>query len=501
MNLPKDLRAHTSEKERNMMMKTMKKLLCAVLAIAMVLGLAANSLAVEAVTYNVSVSEEDGHTYQIYQIFTGDFSEEILSNVKWGANGTGTPGDEVDSAVLEALEALKTETDDTVKLETVLGYVDLESEPMGQVASGETLAVEGGYYLFEDIGEAAPGEGLSLYIVEVAGDVSITPKRGEVTVEKKVKDINDSTETEPGDWQDTADHDISDEVAFQLKGTVAQDYASYDSYYFAFHDDEGEGLTFKPESLKVFVDGVEITQGFAVVTEELEDGCTFEVVFEDLKTVEAVKAGSVITVEYVSVLNENAVLGSAGNPNEVFIEFSNDPNGEGTNTTEKDTVIVFTYKVTADKITADGQPLAGAGFTLYKYDAETKDYVAVGEELIGEELTTFQWTGIDDGAYRLEETTTPIGYNTVDPIEFTVTADHDIVISDEAPLNSLDGGEVLTGEVETGVLSTDVVNTPGSNLPETGGIGTYIFYTVGGLMVVGAIVFLVVRKRMGSRQQ
>ncbi len=478
-------------------MRSMKKLLCIALALCMVLGLAV-SVSAEETGYTITVKSDDAHSYEVYQIFTGDLHEGVLSNVKWGENGTGETGTEVDKAVLDALEALEGKTDKE-KLAVIEGYVNLESEAFGTFGAETPINVPAGYYLLKDIGEAAPGEGLSLYIVEVVDDVTVTPKRSEVTVEKKVKDINDSTETTFGDWQDTADHDIEDEVPFKVTGTVAEDYDAYDEYFYAFHDVQCEGLTFKPETLKVYVDGAEITEGYAIV-QGAEDGCTFEIVFADLKKIEAVKAGSVITCEYVSVLNEDAVLGSTGNPNEVHIEFSNNPNGEGTNKTEKDIVIVFTFMVDVDKLDNKNEELPGAGFTLYKLDAETNEYVAVGEEVYGEAMTNFQWKGVDDGMYKLEETTTPAGYNTVDPIFFQVTADHDIVIADDAPLNSLEGGELFTGDVSTGAVSTDVVNIPGSELPETGGIGTYIFYAVGGLMIVGAIVFLVVRKRMGSRQ-
>ncbi|WP_428887271.1 isopeptide-forming domain-containing fimbrial protein [Bifidobacterium dentium] len=89
----------------------------------------------------------------------------------------------------------------------------------------------------------------------------------------------------------------------------ASNYASYKTYYFAFHDVEERGLTFNKDSVKVYVDDTEIAGGYSVVTEGLADGCTFEVKFADLKRISAVKAGSRIRVEYTSKLNENAVIG------------------------------------------------------------------------------------------------------------------------------------------------------------------------------------------------
>ena len=241
---------------------------------------------------------------------------------------------------------------------------------------------------------------------------------------------------------------------------------------------------------------------------------------------------AVITVEYTATLNENAVLGSAGNPNVVYLEYSNNPNwdvsfdengkpenpgedgkdndGDGeideedekkepTGETPEDKVIVFTYKLTVNKVDEQKNPLAGAGFTLYKKNA-AGEYVQVGEELFGAELTTFEWKGLDDGDYKLEETTTPAGYNTIAPIEFTITAEHDLE-SDDPQLIVLDGGDLFTGEVDTDdILSADVENKSGITLPETGGIGTTIFYVLGGLLVLGAVVLLITKKRMSAAE-
>ena len=260
------------------------------------------------------------------------------------------------------------------------------------------------------------------------------------------------------------------------------------------------------------MDGTEITTGFEVVTEGLDDDCTFEVVFENLKDIDSVHAGSVITVEYESELNSNAVLGSAGNPNKMHLEFSNNPNDEQggeTGETPDDTVIVFTYKTVINKVDGENKPLTGAEFTLEK---KVKDDEAEGGyhwETItvvkNEEGTTFTFSGLDDGDYRLTETTTPDGYNTIDPIEFTITAEHDI-LSDNPALTSLNGnattGEItFTSNTTDGSLTADVVNQSGATLPETGGMGTTLFYVIGGILVVGAGVLLITKKRMSNSQQ
>ena len=116
--------------------------------------------------------------------------------------------------------------------------------------------------------------------------------------------------------------------------------------------------------------------------------------------------------------------------------------------------------------------------------------------------TTFTFAGLDDGNYRLKETTTPAGYNTIDPIEFTIAANHEIT-SDSFNLTSLEGTVTVgtitfTANTTDGSLSSNVVNKSGATLPETGGMGTTVFYVLGGVLVVGAVVLLITKKRMGA---
>ena len=113
--------------------------------------------------------------------------------------------------------------------------------------------------------------------------------------------------------------------------------------------------------------------------------------------------------------------------------------------------------------------------------------------------TSFEWNGIDDGVYKIIEVITPAGYNSINPIEFTVSADHDI-LSDNPQLTKLSGGDAFSGNVSTGTLTTAIENKSGSSLPETGGIGTTIFYVVGVILMLGAGVLLVTKKRMSSNR-
>lgn len=500
-------------------MKHVTKLASLLLALVMVFALTITVSAVD--NAQITAPAGSARTYDVYQIFTGDLSGNVLSNVKWGKNGTGTEGTAVDQTTLNALAAVNGKSD-TEKLTEIQTYVKLDSEKFGTVSNGNSLSVPTGYYLIKDNGPVGNGEAYSLYVVKIVGSTTISPKVGTVSSEKKVIDKNDTT-GETTDWQDSADYDIGDKVSFRLKGVVANDYANYTVYKFSFHDTQSAGLTFNADSVVVKVDGKTITSDYSVVTNGLADECTFEVRFADLKQISSVHAGSVITVEYNSTLNANATIGSAGNPNTMHLEYSNNPNdsqGSTTGKTPNDTVIVFTYKTVIKKVTKNPDynpntagsleyiPLTGAAFKLEKEikgaDSAENTWQLVKEFTVDEQnpASTFEFAGLDDGTYKLTETVTPAGYNSIEPIVFTVVAVHSD--GDTPTLTNLTGNKV-SGEIEfkTNVpgasLSADVVNNAGTVLPETGGIGTTIFYVLGGLLVLTAVVLLVTKKRMSAK--
>ena len=489
-------------------MKTLKKAMSVLVSLLMIFTFALPAFADSATTYTITAPATT-HQYEIYQIFTGDLSEGILSNVKWGVNGTGTKGEAVASAVIDELTAVNSRPD-SEKLDVVKKYAKLDSTPVATITNGATYSAAAGYYLIKDKDNTVSGaDTYTTYIVKVVGNVTITPKSNVPSFEKKVKDTNDTTGA-TSDWQDSADYDIGDEVPFKLEGTVASNYADYKTYYFAFHDQAEDGLTFNKDSVKVYVDTTEINTGYKVVT-STTDGDTFDVVFDNLKNIADVKANSKITVEYTDTLNDKAVLGNQGNVNTAHLEFSNNPNEEQngsnkpeTGNTPEDSVIVFTYQVVVNKVKADGEALTGAEFTLEKVlENGTQKTVAVVKNADG---TTFTFKGLDDGDYILTETVTPATYNTIEPIRFTVTADHKITWNGEARdaiLTSL-SGNVTSGTADfmpdktEGSLTTDVVNQSGATLPGTGGIGTTVFYVIGGLLMAAAAVLLITKKRMNS---
>ena len=501
------------------MKKAMKKLMAALLAVAMVCAMAipafadgSSSTSTAAVTRYTITAPKNGHTYEIYQIFTGDYDASqpsMLANIKWGKNGTGTAGDAVDQAILNELSGVASSAIDSAKLAVIEKYVTL-TNPVETIVDGGSVEVAGGYYLIKDQdGSLSGSEPYTTYLVSVVGHVIINPKSNDVPeFKKKLKDTNDST-GDVSDWQDSADYDIGDDIPFRLQGTVPEDYDSYKTYYYAFHDVEEAGLTFDPDSVEVFVGdevtGTKITTGYTVDTSPA-DGCTFEIVFDDLKKVSGVTANSIITVTYKSQLNDSAVLGAQGNVNKAKLEYSNNPRGNGTGTTPWDNVIVFTYKVVVNKVDQNRQPLEGAEFTLTKKLKDGTENV-IPMKIDTSNKALFTLSGLDDGVYTLTETVTPAHYNTISPITFTVNADHTITWEADprnTVLTSLSGntasGEITFTHNETdGSLTTDVVNNIGTTLPGTGGIGTTIFYVIGGGLMVAAAILLITKKRMENR--
>lgn len=517
-------------------MKHSKKLASLVLALVMALSLAVTAFADEPTTYSITINNSTaGHTYEAYQIFTGDLAtneagNKVLSNIVWGS-GVSEAGQPALGDAAAKAETLKTEADAKAFAKAVAPYLTTAAGSANTVTDGKYVISDlaAGYYLVKDQNGSLTGDNDSYteYIIQVVGNVTATPKSDVPEVQKKVKDINDSTDTTKTDWQDSADYDIGDSIPFQLKATLADNVSSYTTYKVVFHDTLSKGLTYNNDA-KVYIDGTE-TNGFTVTATVNADGTTtLTVSCDDVKALDASNS-SVITVEYTAKLNENAVLGSAGNPNKVYLEYSNNPNkseagNNETGNTPEDTVIVFTYKTIINKVDSENKPLTGAAFKLEKLikgkDGAADTWTTVKEFTVDETTTSFTFSGLDDGQYKLTETKTPAGYNTIDPIYFVIEATHDATADTpaltvlKAYLTDENGNkktEVKDGESvnidlgtvdqTAGSITTTVVNKSGSELPSTGGIGTTIFYVLGGVLVLAAVVLLVTKKRMSGAEK
>lgn len=506
-------------------MKHLKKFVSVLLTMAMVMAMALTAFAADTTTITISGGEK-GSEYAAYKLLDatdgggGKFAYTV--NEKYLDVLKEVTGKTTDAEIVAYIGTLN---DDGIRTFADAVYAQVKANDLkaDYTTANDTFEnVDQGYYL---IAETKTGNGnndgttsdtYSLVMLDTAGqnDITVKTKEGTPTLEKKVQEKNDSTGEETG-WQDGADYDIGDEVPFQLTGTVSDRYADYKTYYYAFHDKMSAGLSFNAGSVVVKVGNTVIdASNYTVVTDGLTDGCTFEVVFDNLKDIEAVKAGSEITVEFTATLDDDAVIGQPGNPNEAKLEYNNNPYYEGdgkpeeTGETPWDKVVVFTYKLNADKVDGNGAALAGAGFTLYKFDADKEGYVAVGDEI--KDTTTFTFKGLDAGKYKLVETTVPAGYNKADDIIFIIDAAYDTE-ADEPELTGLvvkdENNEMISGDDESAVFSIDlskgsvntkVENKSGTELPETGGIGTTIFYVIGSILVLGAAVVMITRKRMAK---
>ena len=539
-------------------MKKFRRILALLLASVMVLSISIAAFADETPATHKITNSSETHTYEVYQIFTGkyDATTEQLQGLKYGENAVGTAGAAVspeDLAKLAAYEdAGTTQVLDQKDIAFISQFVDITGDAYKTIAPGADVTVEEGYYLIKDEDDSLDGkdEQYTLYLINVLNeDVTIAPKTGTVTSEKKLDDINDSTGTAEN-LQDSADYDIGDEVPFHLKATIAENVGAYKKYHLTFEDTLEAGCFDAISTLTIKVDGAAAadTDDYKVtitnITAPSESGFKVQITFEPKtdKDLSAL-AGKDVTIDFTATLGEGANIGQEGNVNTLKLYYSNNPNStddsdEGE--APEDTVIVFTYDLVVNKVDEDGKALNGASFALYKeyteaqleatdktavteikYDDNKKTY-AIGDkkyvmidEQAGASTNIFTFSGVDDGNYLLVETKVPAGYNCLDPKTFSITGTH----TAEADINKetkkdANGNYILTAVSGTGEitlaqhkkadgtidgLTTDIENKSGATLPSTGGIGTTLFYIVGAILVIGAGVILISRRRMDAQ--
>lgn len=471
-----------------------------------------------AFAYTITVDKvADNHTYEAYQVFSGTLASDgkTLSDIQWGSgvNAFTYAGESDAAKIADKLTGQKEDSDDAKAFSKLAGANVTTPAATAESSNGQAvLEVSApGYYLVKDVDGSQNGNDAAYtrFMMEVVGNVTAQVKNDKPTVQKKVKETNDST-GETTDWQDAADYDINDTVPFQLKATLPIHIDDYEHYYVEFTDTLSAGLTFDKITLVKADNTILKEDQYQVSKTENKDGTTtLSVIITDVKAVSGIsKDDKEVTVEYNATLNDKAVLGSAGNPNSVELTYSNNPNATGDGTskpadtgkTPKDTVKVFTYQTIINKFNENKEALKGAGFTLSKKDKDgnwnTVKALAAGE------ATTFEFKGLDAGNYKLEESTTPDGYNTIKPIEFTINATYDTDSAD--PQLTKLSGDVKSGEAKfdadkaDGSLKADIVNRKGSLLPSTGGMGTTILYVIGSILVLVAAVLLITKKRMDA---
>ncbi|WP_164489158.1 isopeptide-forming domain-containing fimbrial protein [Ruminococcus sp. Marseille-P6503] len=497
----------------------------------------------EPTTYTITIQGSSAsHTYDVYQIFTGNLEGDTLKLITWGSDVNGDALlAELKSTSDSALTGKFTSCSNAADVATVIGTFADDSDaafafaavaakhvtdPSGNVSEGSSLdGLGAGYYLIRD-NTVPTTDAYSKLMLKVAGDITVTPKSAVPTVVKKVNEESYTADDTYGEgYNDVADWDIGDNVPFKLIGTLPSRLADYETYKYIFHDTLSSGLTYNSDAKVYLVNGdsrTEITDRFTIQN----SGNTLTATCNDVKAIDSVTASSQIVVEYTAKLNTSAVIGKAGNPNEVYLEFSNQPDASGagdnnTGSTPADKVIVFTYEL--DTVKVDGSDnatkLKDAKFTLQR--SSDNMYVQVGADgkvtgwtseaaqatvLTSDENGLFKVIGIEDGEYILTETDAPEGYNKLtSPITVTLTATTAEGQNWDGTSDALTSLTVKAGEedgvasADTGIAQITVANNTGAELPSTGGIGTTIFYVSGGALVLGSGVLLIVKKRMKNR--
>lgn len=577
-------------------MKKLAKVLSLALVLVMVLSLGGTAWATETTTYTAKHADsidssltvkntgKTEHEFQLYQIFKGDVDNTgSLFNIVWGT-GVSNAGQTAYGTAEAKAKTLTDATEAKAFADDLMGkgYLTnaVATNPVKTAANADAswTGLNPGYYLVIDKAETqgtsttpVQDGAYTAYIMQVVGEVTRNSKLDVPTVVKKVGDANDTTAkaiTDPAaagiTWADSADHDIGDTIPYQITGTLPTNYAEYETYYYQFSDVMTH-LTYVDGSAKVYVDNggtkTEVKTGFTV---EWASGTkTLTATASDLHTLEdssgdpiTVNKDSTIVVQYQATLDSDAAIGPTGNPNEVELIYSNNPNkgGDGDHgKTPKDKNIVFTYEVDVNKVERDTnagtkteeeyntledktgwvkdtatskyyktKALTGADFTLYKkvtsdYTGaqlgstikaaytnplikanglvDANYYIVVGQKTGTTADSEFTFKGVDDGTYVLVETTIPDGYNAVGSATVTITATHDADSADPHLLILTVDNTSFSSDVNTGLIKTDIENQKGNTLPSTGGIGTTLFYVFGSMLVIAAGVYFVTKKR------
>lgn len=540
-----------------MMKKVIKKLLAALLAVAMVCAMAIPAFA------GTEGDITKWHSFSAFQIFTGDvtgndINDFKISNVKWGSNIADDAAaflDQLKSA--DTIGPLFTKANSAQDVLKVISqwnnsdansiafarfvchylYPDANAKPKPAVEGGggsdHIHFDEAGYYLVVDTTPFSHGDfdhaynSFLLMVTHEDWNIPITPKAEKPSVKKEVFDNFDNQDgTSTGDFGSSADHAINEKFQFKLTATLpastdhAYDY--YDTYAVCFKDTLSEGITYDgPDSVVIESKGnpgnrYDITDSSTIDISKLESQNYFEVNIHDVKACAKdagfdLNDGATITFTYTAHLNEKAYVNtgssSTENKNSVQLKYSNNPRpGDYWGTTPKSEVYVFTYQLNNTKLaeTENGTPLPGAVFQLYSdkdCTQEVKLY-KVGniyypiKDATDKNKDAVQMISGQDGQFNVKGLDAGTYYlkEITPPSGYSACADKEIVISATHDVNHVS----LSDESN---LNNKIINKKagGITLPSTGGIGTTIFYVVGGGLMVAAIVLLVTKKRMENK--
>lgn len=481
-------------------MKHVKRIAGFVLALVMVLALSAGVFAAAVNEGSITIDNAiTGQTYTIYEILhLESYNKE--SNA-YSYKATAAWKDFVESQDIKGTYLVTNDqgyvtwaasADTAAFAKLAQAYAANLSGNQGQIkATSATVVFDNldlGYYLVDST------LGTLCSLDTTNPDVTIKEKNAEPTNEKEVEE--DSTNA----YGKTNDADIGQTVNFKSTITAQAGAENY-----LFHDKMSAGLTFDAVTKVTLNKATVDTANYQVVTTGLTDDCTFEVRFTQAFC-DTLKANDQLVIEYTAKLNENAVVGVEGNPNESKIEYGQ---SDKTTTTPPSTTTTYTWDLDVLKYgNGDKEKvLKDAQFVLLNKNKD-KVAVVVNGKLTGWEnvpaagedgtvtwpantvLTTnaqgkIKISGLDSDTYYLREIKAPAGYNTLkEDVEVVITG-----------ATKAEDSATLT---YTTVVA-EINNQSGTELPSTGGMGTTVFYILGSVLVLGAAVVLVTRKRMKER--
>lgn len=537
------------------MKSLMKKVFAAAAAIATVFGLAATTVATanaaDGATLTVSTADAKfvGKTVNAYKMFSATVGGEgankavsytltdtwkpfFMDSTASGLNGAtdANVNDKANEYVSELagdnLVAFATKASNWAQTQAKNITADKTATvPAGATNGNYTATFTGldyGYYVV-----AVPGATLANTSGQYATLVSVDSTNVNANIKGSLPTVDKKVQVN-GNGADTADAKIGDTLTFTLTSTIP-DMSAYDTYTFNFKDTLSKGLTYG-DITSVTVEGVDAPlvkdTDYTVTTTPAAAGNTLLTVgMTDFKNKQQTNAGKKITVTYTATLNENAVVGGAGNVNSATIQYSNDPSSTGTGESEPDKVRVFTYGFTVDKYTGDNYNdaatrLAGAEFTLTaKGDTSAIKFVQVNAGSATEDavyrvakagetagttttITTpangkVVFQGLKNGEYTLTETKAPAGYNKLaSAIGVKVNGSNDGTDTTNATVNityNNDNNDTTYDQTASnGVIP--VQNKSGAILPGTGGMGTIAFTVIGVLVIALGVAWTLKRK-------
>lgn len=527
------------------MKSLMKKVFAAAAAIATVFGLAATTVATANAAggnATLTVSTKDakfaGKTVNAYKMFSATVSgdgkavsytltDEWKPFFKNSVGLTGVTDENVNDKANDYVSKLKdstlvafaTKASNWAQTKANNITADATATVSADASNGKyTATFTGlgyGYYVV-----AVPGATLANAKSQYATLVSVHSTKVDADIKGDLPTVDKKVQVD-GTGKDATDAKIGDTLTFTLTSTIP-DMSAYDTYTFNFKDTLSKGLTFgQVKSVKV--ENVTLTENtdYTVTTPTASNNNTLTVAMKDFKTKQQANAGKKITVTYTATLNENAVVGGAGNVNSAKIQYSNNPSTNGTGESEPSKVRVFTYGFTVDKYTGDqytdaATRLAGAEFTLAHKDGSAISFVQVSAgsatanavyrvAKAGETGTTtittpangkVDFRGLENGEYTLTETKAPAGYNKLaSAIGVKVNGQNNGTDTTNATVTityNNDNGNDYNQTASNGVIP--VQNKSGAILPGTGGMGTIAFTVIGVLVIALGVAWTLKRK-------